>query len=185
MLVTVTRYRAITGDADTYDVLVSARIEEATDLLEDRLERPLRQGVYTEAMYPDASGALHPRATPIIAAAGYTTDGYRLLSSLPFTLPGSFIGGNLSTVLVPYTGGFVERSANPTDPARLPVCIERDLAYAVLAMSTPRTAYPAGARSVALGDARIDFGANGAPDVAAVSWSRQTLRYAYRAVTAV
>lgn len=185
MLVTITRYRAITGDVDTYDATVSARIEEATDELEDRLERPLRQGIYVEAMYPDACGSLHPKATPILLADGYVIDGNRLLSAGLFPIPFNPVGTRLSTISVTYTGGFVERTANPTDAARLPSCIERDLAYAAATLGMPRSAYPVGARSVTLGDASVTFGPNGAPDLSAVSWSRQTLRYAYRPVAAI
>lgn len=93
MLVTVATYRSLTGDEDTAASAVSARIEEATELLEDRLGRPLAEAVRTEFPWRDNDGNLYPLATPILAADGWTIDGDALIGS----------GFPTSTTVVPDT----------------------------------------------------------------------------------
>lgn len=181
-LVTVTRYRAITGDTDSADGDVSARIEDATDRLEERLDRPLRSTERAESMYPDQSSRLYPRAIPITAAAGYTIDGYSLIGTWPW--PWVDLVGLQVAPVITYTGGWIERSANPNAANRLPTCIEDDIAWAAYALLHPEpvTPYPVGATSVSLGDASVSFGPGGAPalDRSGIRWSRATLRYRFR-----
>lgn len=86
---------------------------------------------------------------------------------------------------VTYTGGYVERTANPDAPNRLPACIQRDIALAAQALGQTATTsgYPVGAESVRLGDAAVTFGEGGAParsDLVDGCWSRETLRYRRR-----
>jgi len=188
-LVTIARYRAITGDATTSGSDVSARIEEAVDLLEDELDRPLTEAERTETMYPTRDGSLWPHAIPLVTCADYTIDGYRLYgSSAPF--PATDVLGDPTGVSVIYTGGWVERSANPTADNRLPVFIERDLAWAAYALGQTEPgrqalAVPPGASSVSLGDVSVSF-ANGrtasAPGEANIVWSPKTLRYRYQRI---
>ncbi len=182
MLVTVERYRQITGDGSTLAPLVTARIEQATERLEDDLGRPLAEAERTETLWPDRAGMLWPSCVPLVSAGGYTIVGDGLVSTLPFGVP-SIIDGSCS-VDVTYTGGFVERTANPTAANRLPTCIEADLAWAARALAPPDASgiasqIPAGATEVQLGDARIRFGDGGAPSVSAANivWSRQTLAW--------
>lgn len=178
-LVTVARYVAITGDITSPPALVSARIEEAQELLEDELDRPLASAARTERMWPARDGRLWPKAVPITDPGTYTLDGDGLLGVFGPAWPDS-----TGAVDVPYTGGWVERTANPTATNRLPVEIERDLAFAALALKPPPagiTVAPKGAVSVRLGDAAVNYGPNGAPKAAeAVQWSRATLRWRYR-----
>lgn len=175
-LLTVARYRAITGDTDTTDAAVTARVELAVERLAEVLDRPLVEGEYTETLTPSGDGRVWPRATPITDPGDYTLDGL----SLGWVASGVF---GSSSVAVTYTGGFVERSGNPTALNRLPVCIEEDLAWAVWAMSNPPlvgSVVPAGARSVQLGDVSVTFGENGASlNRSGVTWSRRTLSYRY------
>jgi len=186
MLVTLARYRAITGDQVTDDVTVTGRIEEATELLEGELGRPLEQAERIERMQPTRDGLLWPLATPLAAAADYTIDGHALRGSSPFPLGWDFISGGTDALEVTYTGGWVERTANPDSAFRLLVHIERDIAFAAQALGRSSTplAVPAGASSVSLGDASVTFkdGYHPDPADAGVSWSKETLGYRYRRV---
>lgn len=182
-LVTVHTYQHVTGDTTTDAITVSARIEEAQELLEDALDRPLAEAERIESMHPTRDGFLWPRATPILAAAGYTIDGLGLRYAWP---QAPLIVPTTTGRFVTYTGGWVERTANPSAPNRLPRELERDIALAAYALgqTSASTAIPAGARSVSLGDAAVTFGPDGAPAPGAsrVQWSRRTLAYRYRVV---
>lgn len=186
MLLTVARYRAITGDNDTTSAAVSARIEDAEDMLSEALERPLEAAQRTARLWPDRSGMIWPPATPITAAAGWTIEGDGLKGG-PYYAHPSIIDPD-GRVEVTYTGGWVERSANPSATNRLPAVIEDDLAWAVHALTRPAPAqFPTGAVSVSLGDASVNFGPGGAPGRSAsrVSWSRRTMRYRHQLAAAV
>jgi hypothetical protein len=182
-LLTEARYRAITGDETTAASAISDAIDQAEELLADALGRELESAQRTERLRPTRDGFLWPTCTPITVATGYTIDGHGLRG--PF---GPAWPDETGRVSVTYTGGWVERTANTSATNRLPICIERDLAYAAAALITApaitaTSPYPVGATSVRLGDAAVTFGADGAPrrgsDV--VVWSRRTL--AYRAST--
>lgn len=178
-LVTVARYRAITGDTDTTEGIVSARIELAIDRLEEVLDRPLESAERTETLTPTRDGKLWPSAVPVTDPGDYTVDGL----ALKWAVPGVDMFGS-TTVDVTYTGGWVERTANPTAVNRLPACIEEDLAWAAwsLGHSDDVVQAPAGATAVQLGDVSVSFGPNGAPGVnrSGIRWSRRTLAYRYR-----
>lgn len=185
MLVTVERYRAITGDDTTADETVTARLEEATEALEDILDRPLAAVERTEALFPTRDGRLWPRATPITVGDGYTIDGHALIGTAPW--PTGSWSDEPGTVSVTYTGGFVERTGNPDATNRLPSYIERDLAHAAKALArTPSTtSIPAGATSASVGDVTVSFGQGGAsgdPDQLRGVWSRRTLAWRYAPV---
>lgn len=188
-LVTVARYRAITGDETSVASAVEERITDATARLEERLDRPLAEAERSEAMYPGRDGRVYPHAIPITAAAGYTIDGYSLRGgwwslAAPIDDP---LGTQIPPVIT-YTGGWVERTANPTATNRLPVCIEEDLAWAAYALLHPATidasVVPVGATSVRLGDAAIGYGPKGAPrpNHSGIVWSAATLAWRYRRV---
>lgn len=176
MIVTVARYRAITGDSATADATVSAKLELAQEMLEDVLGRSLEHGTYTETLWPTRDGYVWPSVVPITGPGSYTLDGDGLVGVFGPAWP------NLSgSVEVTYSGGWVEPSANPTAANRLPFCIETDLALAAQTLLSAGTAsdFPAGAKSVTLGDASVTFETT-APRNAldAVKWSKATLRYA-------
>lgn len=185
-LVTIARYRALTGDAAGTDPAVSAAIEDATHRLEERLDRPLCEASRTEPVYADRCARVYPHAIPITAAPGYTIDGYSLIGFWPW--PQFDLIGPNTTPVITYTGGWVERSANPTASNRLPTFMEDDIAWAAYALLHPTTAddaaYPVGATSVTLGDASVSFGPGGAPppNRTGIRWSRQTLQYRYERV---
>lgn len=180
-LVTVERYRVITGDSSTAASAASAAIEDATALLSEDLGRPdaLDSRVRTETMTVGESGRTRPLAVPVTVADGYTFDTAQLYGASPDSpLVVGFAGDRPRTVSVVYTGGFVERTANPSAANRLPEYMERDLAWAAHALLRPGEASlaPAGATSVSLGDASVSYGPNGAGarSEVGVNWSRRT-----------
>lgn len=175
-MITAIRYAEITGDGTSAASAVSARIEEAVELLEDYLDRPLASAERTEQIRPDRHGHLWPKATPITAAEGYEIDGYMLRGPGPFGLGWPL--DPLTTVEVTYTGGWT------TDT--LPAGIERDLAWAAYRLLHPSSPAlsdaPANATSVRLGDAAVTFKGT-AGDVALGDtdswWSKRTRSYRY------
>lgn len=182
LLVTVERYRVITGDTTTAASAASAAIEDATSLLSEALGRPeaLKSAERTETMRVDAGGTCRPLAVPVTVAAGYDFDTAALYGASPDSTP--FRGLESSdlpaTVSVTYTGGWVERTANPTAANRLPASMEVDIAHAAHQLTHPTIgSVPAGASSVSVGDARVSYGPSGAPSGADVTWSRQTMRW--------
>lgn len=189
MLVTVERYREITNDQTTAASAVTARIEEATDELAELLDRPLAHGTHTETLRPASTGELWPRATPITDGGDCTVDGSALLAAAPFGA-WSDIGGT-DKVTVTYDGGWVERSANPDATNRLPIVIERDLAWAAYRLGQAPdpvlVGAPAGASSIRLGDAAITMSTGASlptPNSHAGWWSARTLSYRYSPVSA-
>lgn len=176
-LVTIARYRAITGDTASHSVEVSAKLELAGELLADALDRELEEAERTETLWPTRDGWLWPSCVPLVSCASHTIDGDGLHGGVfGMTWP-----DETDAVTVTYTGGWVERSANPSAANRLPAYIEADIANAAqqLLGAGTASAYPAGATSVRLGDAAVTFGPDGAPanGIDAVKWSRRTLRH--------
>lgn len=181
MLLTAARYQAITGDKATNQIAVTAAVELATERLEDALGRELASAERTESLWPDRGGWLWPTVTPITACADYTIDGNGLIGVFGPGWP-----DETGRVPVTYTGGWVERSANPSAANRLPTYIEDDLAWATWALLHPDTSatqYPAGATAVRLGDASVTFGPDGPPRPGTgIKWSRRTLAHAARTI---
>lgn len=180
MILTVERYRSITGDEATAASAVSARIEEAVELLEEYLDRPLESGEQTEVVRPDRRGHLWPKATPITDGGDYTIDGLALVGASPW--PFTFTDPATSLTIT-YTGGWTADT--------LPGCIARDLAYAAYRLEHPPALgvsdFPEGATSVRLGDAAVSFGPGGAPSSSVAGstdawWSKRTRSYRYAAV---
>jgi len=66
-LVTYPTYVRLTGDSTSASSDVMAAMDDATDLLEDCLNRTLRHGTYTETVRVSPSGHAYPRAVPITA----------------------------------------------------------------------------------------------------------------------
>lgn len=153
MLVTITRYRNLTGDDMTDDAQVTARIEEAQALIEDEYDRPLESEERTETcrLHPDLR--VYPRATPItdIATDGVTIeDSVTLLGATADEITGwpTFTSSTFPVATVTYTGGWT----SGTVPAWLARAI-CDLAAACWGPSGT----PAGATSVRLGDAAVTY----------------------------
>lgn len=188
LLVTAARYRVITGDSASSAGAVTAAIEDATDLLAEKLRRPdaLKSAERTETMQVGAGGQLRPLAVPVTVCAGYDFDTAAIFGASPDSTPfrGIEAADLPATVAVTYTGGWVERSANPSATNRLPAYMERDIAFAARTLLSPGVgaAVPAGATSVSVGDASVSFGPSGAPGGgdAGISWSRRTMAWRRR-----
>jgi hypothetical protein len=184
-LVTVLAYQSITGDDTSAGSAVEEWIDRSVAKLEDALDRKIESGERTERMYPTRDGSLWPHAIPItVAPDGLRVDGNRLYGGL-FTF-GTYdpVTGHSSEFT--YTGGWVERSANPSAANRLPACIEEDIAIGAWVLGHPQplavaAQIPAGATSVRLGDAAVSYGPGGAPGARArrIQWSAKTLGYRY------
>lgn len=179
-MITAVRYGEITGDTVTAASAVTARIEDAQELLEEYLDRPLESDEYTEELAPDRHGRLWPKATPITDGGDYTVDGLALHAS-PFGWSG-FLDGNRVTVT--YTGGWTAET--------LPACIERDLAWAAYRLLHPgavasMSSLPGGASSVRLGDAAVTWKAGSSAGAAQDTdgwWSLRTRGYRYQPIGA-
>lgn len=189
-MISVTRYRQITGDHGSTDAEVTRCVADAVDLLEEVLDRPLASAERTENMRPDRLGRLWPRATPIAEADTYEIDGLALTGASPFGPAVGFL--DPSTFLaVTYTGGWTDERPEEYDPedaanVPLPYCIARDLAWAAYRLAHPEgaqtaTGFPAGATSVRLGDASVSFGAAGPATAGDTSawWTKATKGYRY------
>lgn len=178
-LLTAVRYGEITGDTTSVvfdSASVSARLEEAEELLEDYLDRPLALAERTETMRPDRNGWLWPRATPITDGGSYVVEGAALIGGFASSV-GIFDAS--VGVDVTYTGGWTADT--------LPRAIERDLAFAahrLLHATPPSSEIPEGAVSVRLGDAALTFGPGGARTTGDTDswWSARTKGYRYRRV---
>lgn len=191
-VLSVARYRTITGDETSVASAVEARIAEAVDELEEILDRPLEHGEHTEALSPTRDGWLWPRATPIAEVDGYEVSGNGLRSSSPWGWP-SIVGADDGSVSVTYTGGWrAHDDPAVTDADRLPFCIERDLAWAAWRLGRPvdtsLASTPAGASSVRLGDASVTMAAGAAlPGLGSHAgwWSRRTRSYRHQVIGGV
>lgn len=175
-LVTPARYKAITGDTSP-ETDVQQWIDEATALLADDLGRTaLEHGAHLETLWPDRRGVLYP-TIPHVTAVSAGTLAWGGITGLAC---------DGQPVDVTVTGGWVERTANPTAPNALPVQLERDIAAAAYALGHPNqmlASLPAGATSASVGDVAISFGGNGqtrSADDMWIRWSRATLRWRYR-----
>lgn len=185
LLVTVERYRVLTGDTTTAASAASAAIEDATDLLADALGRPgaLKSAERTETMHVGDSGRLRPLAVPVTACADLEHDTAQMYGASPDTTAfRGYFGDDLPRTLeVTYTGGFVERTANPGAANALPAAMEADIARAAYGLVHPTIgSVPVGAQSVSVGDVSVSWGASGAPSGADVAWSRGSMRWKRR-----
>jgi len=185
LLVTVERYRVITGDTTTAASAASAAIEDATDLLADALGRPgaLKSQARTETMHVGPNGQLRPLAVPVTVCADLEHDTAQMYGAAPDSVAfRGYFGSDLpTTVDVTYTGGFLERTANPGATNALPAAMEQDIARAAYQLTHPTIgSVPVGAQSVSLGDASVSYGASGAPSGADVAWSRGSMRWKRR-----
>ncbi len=184
-LVTVERYRVITGDTTTAASAASAAIEDATDLLADALGRPgaLKSAERTETMHVGDGGQLRPLAVPVTVCADLEHDTAQMYGASPDTTAfRGYFGDDLPrTVDVTYTGGWVERTANAGAVNALPAAMEQDIARAAYHLTHPTIgSVPVGAQSVSLGDASVSYGASGAPSGADVAWSRGSMKWKRR-----
>lgn len=149
-------YWAVTGDIVTPPNDILDAIDQATTLLEDELQRPLRSAERTETLelWPDYAfpfGWVYPSATPITAADPAiavlhpsSTSRVRI-QSLPASPISPFPTLPLYIPLT-YTGGYTTTTCPPT--------LRRAIARLAKALTTPVTA-GAGLPANAVGPVRV------------------------------
>jgi hypothetical protein len=159
MLMTVMQYRAITSDYTTDAITVTARIEEATSLIEESLGRHLQNGEYTEALhvwYGDPSGpTVYPTAVPLTGVPADSSwqiaTGSRRLCSKTWSSVDPYFYNNYdyTDVAVTYSGGFTAVS--------LPVTLRRSIAMVAygLEVRQPELVASQGYTSRSVGDVSV------------------------------
>lgn len=186
-LLSVPRYREITGDTDTATARAETACVDAQGLLEDFLGRPLEQATYTHRLILESDGNVYPFVTPVIStAAGYTVINSVVYGAIPAMVP--FIG--LGPTSVPYyvdleyTAGFDPAETDSSVAGFLPRYIERDLAWAANALlhnAAQVAAMSPEAKSMTLGDASIAYADDiPSPTLGGFDWSCETARWKRR-----
>lgn len=173
-LVTVEEYRTITADTTTAASAVSARLEEALDLVEECLDRRLESGTYTETLevwYEDGIRYVYPLVTPVTsvpASAAYEVDfGDRRLRGVianapsgvtwPVLTPNVHSSSAISPysrsrpdyATVEYTGGFTHDT--------LPVTLRQYIAFVARGLVKRNVGMVIGAQEVSVGDVRVKY----------------------------
>lgn len=160
ILVTYARYRNLTGDLVTDAATVSARVEDATHLIEEALDRELDSESRTETMriYPDRRA--YPQAWPVTTApTGAEVDTVTEARAIRDVSPDDVAFGvfqsfpNEPHATLTYTGGYTQHDG--TTP--IPHTLERAIADLAHALIFPAKT-PVGATSLRLGDASVTFG---------------------------
>lgn len=192
-LLTIGRYRIITGDTTSASAVVEDAIEDATALLEQDLRRKLESDEYEERLkihYATsfAGGRVYPSVTPVTAVGD---DDHEIVTTTtlqgvsPDTNDNPFFGAYEPHATVTYTGGYVERTANVGDSNVLPPYVEYDLAWAAHSLLRPSelTSVPAGATAVRVGDVSVNYGSpTSSRAKSSTRWSDATLRLRRRMV---
>lgn len=154
-VVTLHRYRDITGDRVTDDATVTARIEEAQGLIEDELGRLLDSAERTETLpltFEYGSWRAYPAVTPVTAVgAGETFTIEDTVTLANVTIDDTAFWGSAVPVegTITYTGGYT----TATVPKQLERAIAQ-LAHA-LAPQAAMAGVPTGATSLHVGDVSI------------------------------
>lgn len=172
MILSVARYRAITGDDDTPGTKVTQALVDAQRLVEDELRRPLERATVTERLpiYGTPGfwghGTVHPRRIPLVSVPAGSS--YRILTTATATDAsvdaGLFTLGDLNTpdtrtATVTFTGGWLpaDDPLAGTDPYVIPVRLERAIAAIAQGLSTPVAAQPAGLLSASVDGVAVTF----------------------------
>lgn len=165
-------YALYTGDRSTDADTVEEALDDAIQLLEERLDRTLALGTHTERLPVVAEAdtgthVVYPACVPLVSTTAGTIRGNAIRG---VTRDGGvFSIGDWATVT--YLGGFT--------PDTLPIAIRRDICGAarkLLDTQTP-SVVPAGAKVVRVGDVSLDYGPDGAgaPAAGGYPWSPDTL----------
>lgn len=180
-MISVARYRSLTGDTASVTDDVEDAIVDAQALLEEFLGRPLEVAERTESMRFDRGGTLWPKATPLLEAEGWTIAGLGLTG----TRVGWFWGTD--AIDVTYTGGWASPDDVDPDAEVLPTCLQRDIAMAAFRLLHPQIATQVqiipGADSVRLGDAAVSGKGLAGGESTDSWWSRRTRGYRYAPVS--
>jgi hypothetical protein len=175
VIVSEDRYRLITLDTASTDVQVTARIEQATAMVEDVLQRPLEAEERTEILPVTRWSRVYPKATPIASVTSPTgaeiEDSATLRSVTPDSQPwtdwdtyGLVYGQPKATVT--YIGGWNARDSGSPASTLVPATVERAVAQLAHALVRQPDTVLVGATSVSLGDVSVTYGsARGEADV--------------------
>lgn len=175
MLISIARYREITGDTSTASAVVETAITDAQAILEDLLRRPLEQAQRTERLRVFPDGRVYPRATPIIsAAAGADIYGNAIVDGTP---AGTFLEPD-DYASVTYTGGYDPAETDLSAVDYVPVELQRAVAWGAYSVLRPADGVqaPAGASAVSVGDVSVSYGPGGAPAAGEVQFDRGLIR---------
>ena len=174
LLLTAERYTAITGGTTSAASAVSARLEDAQGLLASALSRPrIDLGEVTETLPLSPRGTATPSVLPVVTPP--TGVVYRLGAFEDCPPDNGPFPTSPYTTTVTYTGGW--------DDTTVPVAVEIDLAWCVWRLLHPSSTTPAGATSIANGDASMSFAApSSGSAVDGIGWSRLTLRHRRRRI---
>lgn len=182
-VVTIARYRDITGDETSASAVIEDALVDAQALLEEDLRRPLGTGTRTERcrIFAEARGAaVYPAATPIASVSspsGTSIVGHAVLGGTPLTGPPYFLTDPDGFATVTYVGGY-DPTAVAGDADYLPVTLQRAIAWAAKAIIDPDAfaPVPAGATSASVGDVSLTWGPGGSPAQGEVTFSPSLVR---------
>lgn len=169
-LVDAETYARYTGDTSTDAEDVDEALDDATQLLEERLGRTLALGTHTETLRR-IGGRVYPSVLPLSSATGYEVEGDAIVDVQPDTWTDRPDG----PATVTYVGGFTTET--------LPRAIARDISFCAQQLLEVQVAseVPVGATSVRVGDIAVGFGGDGAGRARrSYSWSADTLRWRRR-----
>lgn len=183
MLVSIARYRDITGDESSASGVVEGALVDAQALLEEELRRPLETDTRTERcrVFGEARGAtVYPSATPITSVtspSGASVVGHAVLGGSAVSGPPYFLTDPDGFAEVTYVGGY-DPNASAGDDDYLPVTLQRAIAWAAKALVSPSdfAAVPAGATSASVGDVSLTWGPGGSPGQGEVVFSSRLVR---------
>lgn len=183
MLVTVSRYRDITGDDSSASADVEDGLVDAQALLEEELRRPLETDTRTERcrVFAEARGpAMYPSATPVTSVSdpsGATIVGHAVLGGTFAEAPPYFLTDPDAFSSITYVGGY-DPAAVTGDADYLPVTLQRAIAWAAKALIDPDSfaPVPAGATSASVGDVSLTWGPGGSPAQGEVRFSPRLVR---------
>jgi hypothetical protein len=150
-LVSVDRYRQLTGDTTTISGEVSDALDVALSKVQDYLKRSLVLDEYTELL-PITRYKVYPTHTPVVSADDFTVRGNSLF--IGYDSWDLFSEGNLAEVT--YTGGYDAETVPLTIVDAICKAAYRELQ----GRQTTTTTVPEGVTSVAVGDVRVTYGSS-------------------------
>lgn len=175
VLIDTATYRRLTGDTTTASATVDQALADAQSRLEDTLGRRglLEHGEHTETLplYPD--GTCYPTAVPVEGADGTTVYDDTIYGASPTYTPGVWTD-TPSHATVTYTGGISSDDVPGYMAADLAWCAY-ELVHGQANRQADVAAGVAGATSVRLGDASVQYGPGGRRG--SFQWSAETLRH--------
>lgn len=152
-LVSVAVYQRLTGDTTTDTDTALLRLTDAQELVAEHLRRPVESAEHVDERLRLYSvrgvWTVYPAATPVtVVPSGYLVQGAAVVGAAPVGFDAWSAGGEAQWTTLTYTGGWTDTT--------VPITVARAIARTAqqLGQTSP---FPAGARSVSLGDASASF----------------------------